>query len=125
MARVTIAAFVILSRLRLIDPKHRIHAYFAYHRNQTAPIVANQLGENFIPHGQFALAAHLIAELAHNHTERRLDIRAIVIAGQKFVAVKHDVAEHPQNRSGGGAPIREQQSVSVEFAADRAEECGF
>ena len=26
--------------------------------NQAAQIVTNQLGENFIPHSQFALAAH-------------------------------------------------------------------
>ena len=63
-------ASLLLSRF----PENRVDAQFVHYRDQTANVVAENLGEHFILHRRVSLAAYPVARLRFEHREGTFDV---------------------------------------------------
>jgi len=57
-------------------------------------IMAENLTERFVGHGNIGLASEAVAELALNHAESGFDVGPLMVMRQKLVALKLEVMKH-------------------------------
>ena len=58
--------------------------------NRDDEIMAEYSAQRLVDHRNVRLAAKAITEIPFHHGERRFDIRTLVVALQKFVALEHN-----------------------------------
>jgi hypothetical protein len=61
----------------------------------TANVVADDLAQHFIDHGDIGLASNGTTELRLDHRERRLDVAPLVIVLQEFITIELPIVIHP------------------------------
>src|SRR5687767_3316444 len=72
---------------RLIFPENWDDAKLLLFLNQAAEVMAKELAENFVPHGNVRFAPDRIPELPLDRREGRFDIATLVVVGQELVTV--------------------------------------